>query len=251
MELKGKRILITRSRVQTEEFARMLIAEGAEPVFFPVIEIVPLDDFSELDNTLQHLDRYDWLILTSIHSVYALFARLRTLAIHLIPKHLHIAAIGPKTALCLSEYGITPDFVPAEYTAEAILPGLGDVSGNHFLLPQSDIALHTLADVIRDAGGIPDEIVVYRNIPTKPDPAAIDALRTGVDVITLASPSSVKGLIAVLREQNIDARSLPGNPLIACIGPVTVSSAKEAGLCVHVEAKEHTMAGLISALKST
>lgn len=250
MELKGKRVLITRPRVQTEEFARMLITEGAEPVFFPVIEIVPLDDFSELDNALRHLDRYDWLILTSIHSVYALFAQLRTLAIDLSPKHLHIAAIGPKTARCLSEYGSTPDFVPAEYTAEAIFLGLGDVPGKHFLLPQSDIALHTLADAIRDAGGIPDEIVVYRNMPTKPDPAAIDVLRSGVDVITFASPSAVKGFISVLDEQSIDAHSLPGNPLIACIGPVTAFAAREAGLCVHVEAKEHTIAGLINTLKS-
>jgi uroporphyrinogen-III synthase len=228
----------------------MLIAEGAEPIFFPVIEIVPLDDFSELDNALHHLDRYDWLILTSIHSVYALFARLKTLAIRDLPKRLHIAAIGPKTALCLSEYGITPDFVPAEYIAEAIVPRLGDASGKRFLLPQSDIALHTSADAIRAAGGIPDEIVVYHNIPTKPDPTAIDVLRSGEDVITFASPSSVKGFLSVLSEQGIDAHSLPGNPLIACIGPVTASAAREAGLCVHVEAKEHTIAGLITSLKS-
>jgi uroporphyrinogen III methyltransferase / synthase len=249
MELKGKRVLITRPRVQTEEFARMLIVEGAEPIFFPVIEIVQLDDYSDFDNALHHLSRYDWLILTSIHSVYALFTRLRTLAIHPFPKHLQIAAIGPKTALCLSESGITPNFVPSEYTAEAVLSGIGEVTGKRFLLPQSDIALHTLADAIRDAAGIPDEIVVYRNISTKPDPATIDDLRSGVDVITFASPSSVKGFISVLGEQGIDAHALPGNPLIACIGPVTASAAREAGLCVHVEAKEHTIAGLIDDLK--
>jgi uroporphyrinogen III methyltransferase / synthase len=250
MELKGKRVLITRSRVQTEEFARMLITEGVEPIFFPVIEIVPLDDFSELDSALHHLDRYDWLILTSIHSVYAIFARLRTLEIDLSPKHLHTAAIGPKTALCLSEYGITPDFVPPEYIAEAILSGLGDITEKHFLLPQSDIARHTLADAIRAAGGVPHEIVVYRNIPTKPDPASINVLRSGADVITFASPSSVKGFIAVLGEHSIDVHSLSGDPLIACIGPVTASAAREAGLCVDVEAKEHTISGLITALKS-
>ena len=42
---------------------------------------------------------------------------------------------------------------------------------------------------------------------------------------------------------------LPGNPLIACIGPVTSSAARETGLSVHIEAKKHTIAGLISALK--
>jgi uroporphyrinogen III methyltransferase / synthase len=249
MELKGKRVLITRPRVQTEEFARMLIAEGAEPIFFPVIEIVPLDDFSELDHALHHLSRYDWLIFTSIHSVYALFVLWRTLAINPAPKHLQIAAIGPKTALCLAEYGMTPDFFPAEYTAEAVLSGLGEVTGKRFLLPQSDIARHTLANAIRVAGGIPDEIVVYRNIPAKPDSSAMDALCAGVDVITFASPSSVKGFITVLDEHYVNAHSLPGDPLIACIGPVTASAAREAGLRVDIEAKEHTMAGLVTALK--
>jgi uroporphyrinogen III methyltransferase / synthase len=250
MELKGKRVLITRPRVQTEEFARMLVTEGAEPVFFPVIEIVPLDDFSELDNALHHLSLYDWLILTSIHGVNALFVRLRTLAINPSPKHLQIAAIGPKTALCLSEYGITPDFVPAEYTAEAVLSGLGEVTGKHFLLPQSDIALHTLADAIRVAGGIPDEVVVYRNIPAIPDSSAMDALCSGVDVITFASPSSVRSFLTVLDEHHVNAHSLPGDPLIACIGPVTASAARESGLRVDLEAKEHTIAGLVTALKS-
>jgi uroporphyrinogen III methyltransferase / synthase len=227
----------------------MLIAEGAESIFFPVIEIIPLDNFSELDNALHHLSRYDWLILTSIHGVYALFGRLRTLAIHPFPKHLRIAAIGPKTALCLSEYGITPNFVPPQYTAEAVLSGLGEVTGKRFLLPQSDIALHTLADAIRVAGGIPDEIVVYRNIPAKPDPSAINALCSGVDVITFASPSSVRGFIIVLDEHHVNVHSLPGDPLIACIGPMTASAAREAGLRVDLEAKEHTIAGLVTALK--
>lgn len=250
MELKGKRILITRPRGQAEEFAQMLIAEGAEPIFFPVIKIVPPDDFSVFDNALHHLNQYHWLILTSIHSVNAFFVRLQILGIEHLPNHLQIAVVGPKTALCLSEYGLTPNFVPAEYTAESILPGLGDVAGKHFLLPQSDIGLHSLADAIRAAGGIPDEIVVYRNITTKPNISAVNALRSGVEVITFASPSSVKGFISVLSKHKLDVYSLPANPFVACIGPMTASAAREANLYVHVEAKEHTMAGLVDALKS-
>ena len=33
-----------------------------------------------------------------------------------------------------------PDFVPDEYVAESILPGLGDVHGKWILLPRAEIA---------------------------------------------------------------------------------------------------------------
>ncbi len=50
MNLTNKRILITRPRAQAEEFASTLMAAGAHPIFFPVIQIVPLNDFSDLDS---------------------------------------------------------------------------------------------------------------------------------------------------------------------------------------------------------
>jgi len=250
MNLIRKRILITRPRAQAEEFASALINEGAHPIFFPVIEITPLSDFAAFDAALHRLDQYDWLILTSIHAVDVFFKRLEFLDIHHIPKHLRVAAIGTRTALCLSEHGVIPYFVPNEYIAEAILPGLGeDISGKRFLLPQSDLAREFLAKEILSAGGSADEIVAYHTRTTRPDSSIMDTLRLGVDVVTFASPSSVRGFMDVLVERGLDAHCLPGNPLIACIGPMTASAAREAGLPVHVEAKKHTITGLVAALK--
>ena len=37
-------------------------------------------------------------------------------------------------------------------------------------------------------------------------------------------------------------------PVVACIGPVTAATARDAGLTVTVEATEHTIAGLVQAL---
>jgi uroporphyrinogen III methyltransferase/synthase len=250
MNLTGKRIVITRPRAQAEEFAHALIAEAAQPIFFPVIEIAPLDNYSVLDSALLKLEQYDWVIFTSIHGVDSFFKRLEFLDINHVPAGLRIAAIGPKTALCLSMHGVAADFVPNEYTAEVILPGLGeDVSGERFLLPQSDLAREFLAKEIRSAGGLVDEVVAYHTRTAHPDPSAVETLRSGVDVITFASPSSVKSFMNVLVECGLDASDFPGNPLIACIGPVTASAVREAGLPVHVEAKEHTISGLINALK--
>ena len=65
MDLNGKRILITRPKGQSESFARRLKDLGAIPIFFPVIEIAPVQENSALDQVLRALDEYDWLVLTS------------------------------------------------------------------------------------------------------------------------------------------------------------------------------------------
>src|SRR5687767_5436330 len=111
MNLTNKRILITRPRAQAGEFANALIAAGAHPIFFPVIQIVPLNDFSDFDSALLKLNTYDWLILTSVHGVDVFFKRLDTLGIKHVPEGLSVAAIGPKAASCLSQHGVIALFV--------------------------------------------------------------------------------------------------------------------------------------------
>ena len=250
MDLTRKRVLITRPRAQAEEFARALSDAGAEPVFFPMIEIAPPDDPAPLDEALRRLAYFDWLILTSVHGAEAVFVRMRALGIRRMPLHLRVAAVGPKTAARLSQERVPVDHVPARFTAESILAGVWHVAGRRFLLPQSDLARHTLAEAIRLAGGIAEEVIAYRTVMAHPKPTVTAALRAGMDIVTFASPSSVNSFLAALGESGLDARSLPGDPCIACIGPQTAAAAIGAGLPVHVEAQEHTMAGLVQALKN-
>ena len=40
------------------------------------------------------------------------------------------------------------------------------------------------------------------------------------------------------------------HPLVACIGPVTAATARDLGLRVDVVSEEHTIPGLVSALKT-
>ncbi|HSK88123.1 MAG TPA: uroporphyrinogen-III synthase, partial [Anaerolineales bacterium] len=146
--------------------------------------------------------------------------------------------------------GITPDFVPAEYVAEAILPGLGDVRGKSILLPRAEIARKALPEAISAAGGIPHEIAVYRTLPAQPDPEGLAALRSGVEIVTLTSSSTVQNFMAIARQSGMDPLHLPGNPLFACIGPITEQSAREAGLVNLAVAREYTTEGLIEAIRN-
>jgi len=249
MNLTNKRVLITRPRAQAEGFARALRAAGAEPIFFPVIEIVPPDDYSALDFAIRNLEGYDWLVFTSVHGVEAFFKRLEALDIKKIPPRLHVAAVGSRTARFLSEHGLWTDRIPDEFIAEAMLPDFGNnIYGKRFLLPQSNLARTVLANEIRSAGGLVTEVVAYRNRLSEPTVSEIGALRAGVDIVTFTSPSTVRNFIAVLERHGFDIPNLPGNPIFACIGPTTKQAAEEAGLSNLIVSNEYTTAGLIETL---
>lgn len=242
-----KRILITRPHAQAGAFANGLKAAGFEPICFPVIHIRPIKANPGLDRALQNLDRYDWIVFTSVNAVEILFKRIAPGSV--AAANLKVAAIGPKTAAALQARGVNPDFVPDEYVAESILPGMGDLRGKWVLLPRAEIARKALPRAIAEAGGTPHEIAVYRTLPAVPDAQGLAALRAGVDVITLTSPSTVSNFIAILRSNGLDPFQLPGNPLFACIGPITERAARAAGLVNLVTAGNYTSEGLTEVIR--
>src|SRR5512142_573788 len=96
--LQGKRILIGRARHQAGILSDQLRALGAEVIEIPFIEIAPPPSWKPLDQAILRLLEYDWLILTSVNGVAALFTRMQKLGkseADLL--HLDIAAIGPAT----------------------------------------------------------------------------------------------------------------------------------------------------------
>jgi uroporphyrinogen-III synthase len=248
-----KRILITRPRLQSEDFAEKLRLAGFEPIFFPVIEIQPIENNVALQRALSKLDCYDWLVFTSVNAVDVVFDYIGAATEterHTGMANPRVAAIGPKTAEALQARGVNPDFVPEEFVAESILPGLGDVRGKWILLPRAEIARKALPEAIAAAGGIPHEISVYKTLPVQPDPNGLAALKSGVDVITLTSPSTVQNFIAIARQHGLDPLTLPGNPLFACIGPITEQAAREERLVNLMTAKEYTTDGLIDLISN-
>lgn len=244
-----KRILITRARAQADDFADKLHTAGFEPIFFPVIEIRPMEDNVALERALEKLNCYDWIVFTSVNAVEVVCSN-PAFPLSPFPFEMRVAAIGPKTAEVLRTRGITPDFVPDEYVAESILPGLGDLRGKWVLLPRAEIARKALPEAIAEAGGIPHEITVYQTLPARPDAAGLAALQSGVDIVTLTSPSTVQNFIAIAQRLGLDPSHLPGDPLFACIGPITEQAARAAGLANLAVAKEYTTEGLIDVIRN-
>jgi len=243
------KVLITRPRSQADDFADKLRSVGFEPIFFPVIEIRPIENNLALERALEKISYYEWIVFTSVNAV-EIVAQNESLVQSKRNGKIKVAAIGPKTAEALHKNNIKPDFVPDEYIAEAILPGLGDLVGKWVLLPRAEIARKALPEGIVQAGGVAHEIAVYKTLPTQPDPDGLAALSEGVDVVTLTSPSTVQNFIAIAKQNGLDPLNLPNNPLFACIGPITEQAAREEGITNLTVAEEYTTDGLVKALSN-
>ncbi len=242
------KVLITRPRAQADDFADKLRIAGFEPIFFPVIEIQPIENNAALERALQLLDRYAWVVFTSVNAVEVVFALTPTPLPMGEGQGMRVAAIGPKTAEVLRQHDIEPDFIPDEFIGEAIMDGLGDLKNKWILLPRAEIARKELPEAISKAGGIAHEIIVYRTLPAEIDIKGLTALKSGVDVVTFTSASTVENFVAIAQKNHLDPLHLPNNPLFACIGPITAQAAQEAGFENIVVAKEYTTDGLIEAL---
>ncbi|MCB0112261.1 MAG: uroporphyrinogen-III synthase, partial [Caldilineaceae bacterium] len=251
--LAGKRIVVTRAETQADGFAGALADLGATTLRIPTICIEPLADLAPLDQALQRLDQYSWLILTSVNGVTIVAERLAALAIPAaVQQGARIAAVGQSTATALAAHGLTPTFVPERYVAEAIIDGLGDLAGRRILLPQAAIARETLADRLTAAGATVDAIPIYQTLPAVLAESARADLLQGVDLLTFTSSSTAQNFFAALEIGNGAPAAAKlaalGNPAIACIGPVTAETVRAFDLPVAIVAADHTIPGLIDAL---
>jgi uroporphyrinogen III methyltransferase/synthase len=246
--LFGMRALVTRSRQQASALSAALREAGAEPVEVPTIAIEPLPAHGVLDDALERLDAYAWVVFTSQNTVDAVFARLEAIGRDARAfAGVGVAAVGPATARSLAARGLRADYVPERFVAEAVADGFRafDVNERRILLPRADIAPDALPTALRAQGALVDDIPAYRTV-TPPGAAgqARSLLAEGVDVVTVASSSAVRNLVGLL---DGDVSALRG-AAIASIGPETSRAVREAGLEVAVEAAEHTIPGLVAAL---
>ncbi len=244
------KIVITRPRQQSETFAEKLRFAGMEPIFFPVIDIRTITDNARLQKALANLAGFDWVVFTSANGVKVVGDMLTKMGLNGIPPEVRVAAIGPKTAEALRSMQIIPAFVPGDFIAEAIAPGMGDLKDKKVLLPRALIARKALPQAITAAGGVVHEVAVYQTVPAQADEEGLHALRMGGDVVSLTSSSIVINFIKLVSSSGLDPRNLPGNPVYACIGPITGQAAREQCLPNLVVAKTYSTDGLLLAIQA-
>lgn len=246
--LAGVPILVGRARHQASALSAELRKHGAHVLEIPFIEIRRPKSFAALDRALKDIANYDWLVLTSVNGVNALWARMKKLRMsnrELV--HLRIAAIGPATRKAIEKSGAKVNVVPEEYVAESVVRSLRDkVEGKRVLLVRAKVARDVIPRELRKAGADVDVVEAYETVvPTSSRAQLRAALRRSSSraVITFTSSSTAKNFVALLGK----GPSLE-NVTVASIGPVTSATLRQLGLPVHIEAKEYTIPGLVQAI---
>ncbi len=249
--LAGKKILITRARQQSGEFAAFLKKLGADVIEFPTIEIVPPLSWKELDRAISRLGTYDWIIFTSANGVIFFWQRLREKGkLHRFPSSLKVCAIGPATANQLKERRVSVHHIPKEFIAESILEGFQEmaIKGKRLLLARAKKARDILPKGLKKMGAAVDVVEVYRTVKPKGGSKKLGQLLKDqkIDVIAFTSSSTVNHFAELLKKE--DFKKLLKGVAIASIGPVTTKTVKEWGLKVRIQPKQYTIPGLTRAI---
>lgn len=252
LALAKRRVLVTRALHQAGKFSEGLRALGATAVEVPVIEIGPPESYEPLDDALQHLDRYDWLILTSSNTIERICGRARRFAVNPAnAEGLNVAAIGKATAETAKSFGFRVSVVPESYVAESLVESLRDkVSGKRILLARAAAARDVIPDALRAVGAQVDVVEAYRNVLPEDAPERLRrALQDGIDAATFTSSSSATHLAEAARLAGI-AWPFAGVPAVS-IGPITSQTLRELGWKPAIEASPSDIPGLIAAVEQT
>jgi len=220
-----------------------------EVVHIPLLRILPPPSWEDLDRALCRLETYQWVVFTSQNGVRAVEHRLHHLGIPVeVLRGVHIAAIGPATARMVERLGVPVGLQPSEYRAEGLVEAFGalELRGVRVLIPRAEEARDVLPEGLRARGAEVEVVAAYRTeVAWEEAPRLMEAIREGVDVVTLASPSAARALGSLLGGER-----LPESTRLVCIGPVTAKAVEELGFRVDGVAEVYTSEGMVQAVRA-
>ena len=239
-DLSGRTILIAPSAL------RALIVEleryGARVICWPDIEIGHPEKFTALDEAIENLFGYDWLIFRNINAVDCFRRRFRELGRDMSDLDaLSVCAIGEATKVRLEAFRIHVDVIPDRLSSvsalgaiERYVGGRDSLAGMNFLIPRAAIASDSLTRSLEAAGARGDEVTTYSTCAAdNPDLAQIKGLLSGggIDCISFAESSEVRDLATVFDTN--DLCLLLDGVVVACMDESTAKTTEQ--FDVHVD----------------
>jgi uroporphyrinogen-III synthase len=199
--LGGRRIVVTRPAGQNERLAELIRAEGGEPVVFPVLEIVELEDTRTLVAAVDRLHEYRLAVFISPNAVdkaMNVVAARRTW-----PAGLLAATIGRASEKALARYGVTDVIAPqGRFDSEALLalPELAQVAGWRVVIFRGDGGRELLGDTLATRGATVDYVECYRRARPNADvePLLKRWGRGEIDAVTVSSSEGLRNLFDML-----------------------------------------------------
>ncbi len=235
--LGGARVLLVRPRERMSETAKKLRALGADVLEMPTIRIQKIARNKRLQEALDEVDAYRWLVFTSPAGVRIFFEELaeRRKDVRCLYGR-KIAVIGSGTERELESHGLFADLMPEQYDGEHLAHALAGVceADERILIARSSIGNPELTNILRAAGvrqvdDVPVYDTVYEKSPVIDIGAEIGEKR--IDYAVFTSASTVRGLAAAAGDA-----ALAGLKAV-CIGRQTAVAAKALGMDVEISEK--------------
>lgn len=247
--LFGKRIVITRAKDQAADTFYKLKVLGANPIQFPVIKTEKLKLNRTLKNTFKL--KFDWVIFSSENGVRFFFEQMKEEKLDpRIFGNTRIAVIGSGTAALLAEYNMFADFVPTEFTSEALINEMSKkklIKGSGILRIKGDFEKDQLIEKVNEYGGIAETLEVYKVLPDSPGLEVINDIRNySAHAFLFTSMSTVNNFFKIVGESY--AREMLNKSAVIAIGPVTATALREKFVNNIIISEIHTIDGMIDEL---
>jgi uroporphyrinogen-III synthase len=157
----------------------------------------------------------------------------------------NIIAIGPATSKALRQHGVSPDFMPKEYTSKSLITLLSKLKRDQkILIPCSDRSLwHSATKSM--VGSKVSTPTLYRNSAPNIGYADnfLDLLTGNFSGIVFTSPSTVDHLCGLSKKLSI--AELLQNKVVACIGPTTTQACIDRKIDVTIQPRKYTITALM------
>lgn len=243
--LFGRTVLVTRPLRQADAMGRAFAELGARLLYQPAIIIGPPPDWRPVDEAIEHVGGYGWIVFSSRNGVESFLGRLRMRGHDLRAlAGCKLAVIGAGTAEALAEHHLQADLQPEEYRAEALADSLAPrVEGERCLLVRASRGREVLAESLTAAGAEVEQIVAYESRDVEsPDADVALAMEQGeIDWTTVTSSAIARSLIKLFGNSLRQTR-------LAAISPLTAETLAAEGFTADAVATDYTCQGLVAAL---
>ena len=180
-----------------------LTSPDANYIHTPLIEIVSVDDDTQLRRAIADIDSYDYVLFTSRYAAKYVGA--------LSVMHTRIVSIGRTTTKALHQIGVEEVDEVEEDNSYGVVSWFSSQSRGRVLIPRSNLALPIIPEGLRLLGFEIDCVTAYINrMPEHPKKVNLDE----IDRIVFTSPSTIDNFIRLYG-------ALPEKKELVTRGPIT------------------------------
>ena len=230
--LSGRTVLVSPNEARGE-LATQLARQGARVLSWPILDVGEPEHSQALDEAIENLFGYDWIIFNNVNAANFFLRRFQTLG-HEISEldSLRVCGVGEETVHKLEESHVHIDVIPDRLSTratfgaiEAYAGGRDGIRGLNVLIPGAGAFRGYLQDALENAGGRVDLVATYRTSAAN-DLARVGALLAGggIDCVAFTTASEVRLFAGGFDTNDLDL--VLAGVAVACLEEITAKAAE-------------------------